>query len=66
MLADAYIRLSLGGSPIEYSEVNFLTAVEPMRPYKVFSGKVVQYYTQGPHRCRYPPEVSLHTHYLPV
>lgn len=62
--ADAYMtftnRLSLGASPIEYSEVDFLTPVEPMRPYKVCSGMVAQYYTKGPHRARYPPDVSVH------
>jgi hypothetical protein len=56
----AFDRISLSGSPIEYSEVDFLTPVEEMRPYRVFERWIVQHYTKGPHQgARYPPDVSV-------
>lgn len=54
-----FIRISLGCSPIEYSEVDFLTPIKEMRPYRVFDGRVVKHYTKGHHSgARYPPDVS--------
>jgi hypothetical protein len=56
----AFDRIFLGGSPFEFSEVDFLTLVEAMRPYRVTDTGIVQHYTKGPHRgARYPPDVSV-------
>lgn len=55
----AFDRHSLGGSPFEYSNVNFLTQVEPMLPYSIIDGRVAQHHTKGPHKgAQYPPNVS--------
>ncbi|KAN0128812.1 hypothetical protein V8E53_013399 [Lactarius tabidus] len=47
-------RLSLRGDPIDHSEVNFLTPVEPMLHYRIVNRLLARHHTKGPHQVQYP------------
>ncbi|KAH9008995.1 hypothetical protein EDB84DRAFT_1446584 [Lactarius hengduanensis] len=52
-------RVSLGGTPFDYSEVEFLSKSAPakMQPYKIMGdGWVRQYWAKQPSWARYPPD----------
>jgi hypothetical protein len=53
-------RPSLGGAPMDYSEVDFLTPVEQMLPYRIIDGHIARHHTKGPHPgAQYPHNVSV-------
>ncbi|KAF8256581.1 hypothetical protein EI94DRAFT_1710890 [Lactarius quietus] len=49
-------RLSLGGTPIEYSKVDFLTPPKPMQPYMIFPEGIAEIHVSRPLGGRYPPD----------
>ncbi|KAH9009989.1 hypothetical protein EDB84DRAFT_1446023 [Lactarius hengduanensis] len=52
-------RVSLGGTPFDYSEVKFLSKYAPakMQPYKIMGhGFIRQYWAKRPSWARYPPD----------
>ncbi|KAH9048852.1 hypothetical protein EDB84DRAFT_1556514 [Lactarius hengduanensis] len=52
-------RVSLGGTPFDYSEVEFLSEYAPakMQPYKIMGhGFIRQYWAKRPSWARYPPD----------
>ncbi|KAH9014395.1 hypothetical protein EDB84DRAFT_1443869 [Lactarius hengduanensis] len=54
-------RVSLGGTPFDYSEVEFLSEYAPakMQPYKIMGhGFIRQYWAKRPSWARYPPDTS--------
>ncbi|KAF8259480.1 hypothetical protein EI94DRAFT_1904846 [Lactarius quietus] len=48
--------LSLGGTPIEYSEVDFLTPPKPTQPYMIFPEGIAEIHVTRPSGGRYPPD----------
>ena len=57
-------RLSLGGALFEYSEVDFLTPVESILPYRIINGRVVRHHTKAHAGARHPPDVSVYSQFL--
>ncbi|KAF8267860.1 hypothetical protein EI94DRAFT_1801169 [Lactarius quietus] len=46
--------ISLGGAPIEYSEVDFLSPPEPTHPYMIFPHGIAEICVSRPACARYP------------
>jgi hypothetical protein len=53
------LSVSLGTTPIDYSEVDFLTPPLPIRPYLIQEGYILRFRTSNPKGGCHPKDMSI-------